>query len=77
MKELIKKWHGGKISRLTVCRDSYKETNELKSDNLPLKDLLGIDGSQDKEQAPAVTLYYDFKPETGASVNNTDPIMMC
>ena len=74
IKEVIKKWHGGKIASLTLCKDAYQESNELKEDKLTLKEW-GIDGVQDKNKAPAVTLYYDFKPDGCA--DNPDPILMC
>ena len=72
VKEVIKKWHGGRISSLTVCKHSFQQMNELHEDNLSLKEC-GIDGSIDKNQAPVVTLYYDFKPEC----TDADPILMC
>jgi hypothetical protein len=73
IKEVIKKWHGGKIASLTVCKDSYQEINELTEDNLTLKEC-GIHGSEDKNQAPVVILYYDFKPD---GCTEPDPILMC
>jgi hypothetical protein len=73
VKEVIKKWHGGKIQSLTLCKDSYQETNELRDDKLTLKEC-GIGGAFDKNKAPAVTLYYDFKPSGCAE---PDPILMC
>ena len=73
VKEVIMKWHGGKISSLTVCKHSFQQMNELHEDDLSLKEC-GIDGSIDKNQAPVVTLYYDFKPD---GCTNADPILMC
>lgn len=73
IKEIIKKWHGGKIATLTVCKDSYQEMNELRHDQLTLEKC-GIKGVSDKDNAPAVTLYYDFKLD-GSS--EPDPILMC
>ena len=72
IKEVIKKWHGGKIASLTVCKDNYQETNELHDGRLTLKEC-GIDGATDKSQAPVVTLYYDFKPDGST---DPDPILM-
>lgn len=73
LKDVIKKWHGGKIKTLTVCKDSYKEMNELRNNSLTLKEC-GIDGTVDKNEAPVVTLYYDFTPDGCAE---PDPILMC
>ena len=73
LKEVIKKWHGGKIARLTVCKDSFQENNQLRDDKSTLKEC-GIDGVADKNQAPCVTLYYNFKPD---GCDNPDPILMC
>jgi hypothetical protein len=73
LKEVIKKWHGGKIASLTVCKDSFQEMNELREDGLTLKEC-GIDGCADKNEAPVVTLYYDFKPD---GCSEPDPILMC
>ena len=70
---VIKKHHGGNIKSLTVCKDSYQETNELRGDKLTLKDF-GIDGAFAKKEAPVVVLYYDFKPD---GCNNPDPVLMC
>ena len=70
IKEVIKKRHGGNLSSLTICKDYYQETNELRDDSLTLKQY-GINGAE-KSKAPSVTLYYDFKPE-GIS----DPLVMC
>jgi hypothetical protein len=73
IKEAIKKWHGGKIKKLTVCKDSYEQMNELHQDSLTLKEC-GVDGCLIKTQAPVVTLYYDFIPE---GCEEPDPILMC
>ena len=73
IKALIEKHHGGNIKSLTVCKDSYQETNELRSDRLTLKEY-GIDGASNKKDAPVVVLYYDFKPD---GCNNPDPVLMC
>lgn len=73
LKEMIKKWHGGKIKTLTVCKDTFQEMNELRDDKLTLKEC-GIDGCTEKNQAPAVTLYYDFTPD---GCEEPDPILMC
>ena len=71
IKEVIKKRHGGNLSSLTICKDSYQETHELRDDKLTLKQY-GINGAAEKSEAPTLTLYYDFKPE-GIS----DPLVMC
>jgi hypothetical protein len=73
IKETIKKYHGGKIKRLTVCLHSYQESNELNDDSLTLKQC-GIDGAVGKENAPSVTLIYDFVP---CGSTESDPILMC
>jgi hypothetical protein len=73
IKEVIKKWHGGKISALTVCKDSYQEMNELRHDKLTLENC-GFKGVSDKDNAPAVTLYYDFKLDGCA---DPDPLLLC
>lgn len=72
VKEVIRKWHGGNISSLTVCRGNFQEMNELHDDHFTLKEC-GIDGNGDKKQAPVVTLYYNFKPDGCAE---PDPILM-
>mmetsp|Transcript_10410 Transcript_10410/g.22248 ORF Transcript_10410/g.22248 Transcript_10410/m.22248 type:complete len:133 (-) Transcript_10410:168-566(-) len=72
IKEVIKKWHGGKIARLTVCKDTFSENNELRNENSTLKDI-GIRGNANKEEAPVLTLMYDFKPD---GCDNPDPILM-
>jgi hypothetical protein len=73
VKEVIKKWHGGNIQSLTLCKDSYRETNELRDDKLTLKEC-GIGGAFNKDNAPAVTLYYDF---TLSGCAEPDPILLC
>lgn len=73
VKEVIRKWHGGKILSLTLCKGNFQEVNELHDDLLTLKEC-GIDGCCDKNNAPVVTLYYDFKPDGCAE---PDPILMC
>jgi hypothetical protein len=73
VKEVIKKWHGGHIQNLILCKDSYHETNELRNDNHTLKEC-GIDAAFDKNMAPSVTLFYDFKP---IECDQPDPILMC
>jgi hypothetical protein len=73
IKEVIKKWHGGKIKKLTLCKGSYVQMNELHHDNLTLKEC-GMDGCFNKANAPVVTLYYDFTPE---GCEEPDPILMC
>ena len=72
IKEVIKKWHGGKIASLKVCKDIFQEKNELRDDNLTLKEC-GINGARDKSRAPVVTLYYDFKPD---GCTDPDPILV-
>ena len=59
---------------MTICKDKYQETNELRDEMLTLKES-GIDGACDKSQAPVVTLYYDFKLD--ACTDQKDPILMC
>ncbi|KAL7541928.1 hypothetical protein ACHAXR_011360 [Thalassiosira sp. AJA248-18] len=73
IKEVIKNCHGGNIASITVCKDRYQETNELRDDKLTLKQY-GIDGSLNKSQAPVVSLHYDFKP---GGCTEPDPILMC
>ena len=73
IKEVIKKWHGGKIAKLTVCKDRYQETNELRDDNLTLREY-GIDGLPDESQAPVIAMHYDFKPD---GCTDPDPVLMC
>ena len=73
IKEVIKKWHGGNIASLTVYNGSIQEGNELRGDDLTMKEC-GIDGFVNKNEAPVVTLYYDFKPD---GCTEPDPILMC
>ncbi|KAL7462791.1 hypothetical protein ACHAXS_003170, partial [Conticribra weissflogii] len=39
IKEVIKKWHGGKIAHVTVCMDSFSERNELRDERCTLRDI--------------------------------------
>ena len=73
IKETIKLHHGGKIKRLTLCLDCYQETNELRNDQLTLKEA-GIVGGSKNEPANQV-MYYDFTPDS--SECGSDPILMC
>ncbi len=72
IKEVIKKWHGGKITSVTVCMDSFSERNELRDERCNLRDI-GIRGSACQEKAPKVILIYDFKPDGNGK---SDPILM-
>jgi len=73
IKETIKLHHGGKIKRLTLCLDCYQEANELRNDQLSLKEA-GIIGGSKNEPIEKV-MFYDFTPVT--SETGTDPILMC
>ena len=73
IKEVLKKWHGGKVATLAVFKDSYQEMNELRHDHLTLEKC-GIRGVSDKENAPTVTLFYDFKPD---GCSDPDPLLLC
>ena len=73
IKEVLKKWHGGKVATLAVFKDSYQEMNELRHDQLTLEKC-GIKGVSDKENAPTVTLYYDFKLD---GYSDPDPLLLC
>ena len=73
IKESIKLHHGGNIKRLTLCMDCYQETNELRNDQLSLKEL-GIFGGS-KNDPCLVVMYYDFTPDSSES--GSDPILMC
>lgn len=73
IKEVIAKWHGGNIAKLTVCKGSFKESNEMRNDNATLKEC-GIDGTPDKSEAPSVCLHYNFTP---GGCDEPDPILMC
>ena len=42
IKEVIENYHGGNIQKLTLCKDTYTETNELRNDRITLKECLGI-----------------------------------
>ncbi len=72
IKEVIKKWHGGKIAHVTVCMDSFSERNELRDERCTLRDI-GIRGSACQDKAPKVILMYDFKPDGS---EKSDPILM-
>mmetsp|Transcript_10498 Transcript_10498/g.22237 ORF Transcript_10498/g.22237 Transcript_10498/m.22237 type:complete len:130 (-) Transcript_10498:428-817(-) len=73
IKEVIKTFHGGRLASLTVCKDSYQETNELRFDKLTLKEC-GFNGTPNKSEAPVSTLHYDFTPD---GCTDPDPILMC
>lgn len=73
IKETIKLHHGGKIKRLTLCLNCYQETNELRNEQLTLKEI-GIVGGSKNEPTKRV-MFYDFTPE--ASESGSDPILMC
>ncbi len=64
---------GGKVATLAVFKDSYQEMNELRHDQLTLEKC-GIKGVSDKENAPTVTLYYDFKHD---GCSDPDPLLLC
>ena len=73
IKEVIENYHGGNIHKLTLCKDTYSETNELRNDRKTLKECLGISGSSDKNKAPAMRICYDFLPD---GCTEPDPILM-
>ena len=73
IKEVIENYHGGNIQKLTLCKDTYTETNELRNDRITLKECLGISGSLDKNKAPVIRICYDFLPD---GCTEPDPILM-
>jgi len=73
IKESIKLHHGGNIRRLTLCLDCYQESNELRNDQLTLKEI-GIAGGSKNEPTKRV-MFYDFTPDSSES--GSDPILMC
>lgn len=73
IKEVIVNYHGGNIQKLTLCKDTYLETNELRNDRITLKECLGISGSLDKNKAPVIRICYDFLPD---GCTEPDPILM-
>lgn len=73
IKEVIKSYHGGSIQKLTLCKDTYSEINELSNDWITLKDCSGVSGALDKSKAPVIRICYDFLP--GGSTE-PDPILM-
>ena len=73
IKEAIKTHHGGRLKRLTVCKGEYRETNEMRDESLTLKEG-GIEGALDKDQAPTVTLHYNFVPD---GCDEPDLVLMC
>lgn len=73
VKETLREYHGGNVSKLTLCNGAYQECNELRDDKRTLKDM-GITGSSNKNEAPIVVMFYNFIPD---GREEPDPILMC
>ena len=73
VKETLREFHGGNVSKLTLCAGAYQESNELRDDKRTLKDM-GITGSSNKNEAPIVVMFYNFIPD---GREEPDPILMC
>jgi len=69
--KILEKKHG-RIGKLVLCKDEFRETNEMPDEKKTLKEY-GIEGDTSKEDAPTVNICYDFKPIDDA---NPDPILL-
>mmetsp|Transcript_26177 Transcript_26177/g.38629 ORF Transcript_26177/g.38629 Transcript_26177/m.38629 type:complete len:150 (-) Transcript_26177:179-628(-) len=71
IKDTLKRRHG-QIRDLVICKNAFKENNEMQDDALTLKDY-GITGNVEGTSPPVIALYYDFKT---ADCANPDPILL-
>ena len=62
----------GLIKDLVLCKEVFREINEMKEDKKTLEEY-GILGDIVKEGAPKVTICYDFKP---LDSDSPDPILL-
>jgi hypothetical protein len=51
----------GRFGTCTLCKDEFRETNEMTDGKMKLKEY-GIKGSKSKECAPRSIICYDVKP---------------
>ncbi len=68
LKQMLKKKHG-RIEKLVLCKNEFRESNEMMEENKTLDDY-GFKGSSSKDDAPLFTICYDFKPI------DQDPILL-
>lgn len=68
LQQLLKTRHG-RIGKLVLCKDEFRETDEMLDEERTL-DAYGFQGSTSKEDAPMVTICFDFKPD------HQDPILL-
>jgi hypothetical protein len=65
---MLKKRHG-RIEKLVLCKDEFRETNELLDEKKTL-DAYGFKGNSSKADAPQETICFNFKPV------DQDPILL-
>lgn len=71
MKKILETKHG-RIKGLVLCKDVFRESNEINKDEKTLEEY-GFVGGFVKEGAPEVTICYDFKPFDN---EDPDPILL-
>ena len=75
LKEMIRRRHvvvRGSATNVTICLHSFEERNELCQNNATLSDC-GVRGHLNRDEAPTVMLYYNFKTDK----SQIDPILLC
>jgi hypothetical protein len=77
----------GLFHHLIICKDVFSEETELKHDSSTMLQDCGFQGNPLKDNAPSITIYYNFIPSGMRRVINNDvdqwngilqdPILLC
>ena len=72
LKKSLEKRHGKMLDlKIVLCKTEIVNQDETTT----LKDI-GISGELSRENAPVVSLYYDFKPSDGKNRQGKDPVLI-
>lgn len=69
----LRSHHGGIMNNLVLYKSEVRESTEMNDWSKSLKDY-GLEGSSIKDDAPSLTIYYNYTPNQ--SQDMTDPILL-